>query len=315
MRTMRAAAVTLLAVSGLLAQTAGAPKVDKQALENYVRYAEGYTSAVKFTIDDPQPSAFPGFFRVLVHLSMTSAGGTSKLDRSYYVTGDGRHFINGAIWSLNESPFKETLAHLPADGFSFGPADAKVTLVVFSDFECPFCQGFAKTVRENLPAKYPKDVRVVFKDFPIESIHPWARAAAEASHCFGKQKPDAFWTFHDWVFAHQKEINRDNLRQKVMALGKEQALDADKLGACLDSRATAAEVEESLKAGQGLQIQQTPTLFINGRMEPEALPWPTLDAIVQLELGRPQSIPGPAARTGAMAGDCCAVGIPSVAKR
>jgi protein-disulfide isomerase len=313
MRKIWAAALTLLAALASFAQApvapAPAPHVDKQALENYVRYAEGYSAAVQFAVDDPVPSAYPGFFRVLVHLSMTSKGGTSKLDRSYYVTADGQHFISGSIWALNESPFKETLAQLPTGGFSFGPVDAKVTLVVFSDFECPFCQGFAKTLRENLAAKYPKDVRVVFKDFPIDSIHPWAHAAAEASHCFGRQKPDAFWTFHDWMFAHQKEITRDTLREKIMAQGKEQGLDEQKLGACLDTHAAAAEVDASLKAGEALQIRQTPTVFINGRVEPEAVPWAALDAIVQLELERPASIPGPAA------GSCCAVSIPSGSKR
>ena len=149
---------------------------------------------------------------------------------------------------------------------------------------------------------------MVFKDFPIESIHPWAHAAAEASQCFGSQNPEAFWAFHDWVFAHQKEITTDNLREKVVALGKEKALDATKLGSCLDTHATAERVNESIKAGQRLQIQQTPTVFINGRMEPEAVPWPALDAVIQLELGRPVTIPGPAASA------CCEVAIPSALK-
>lgn len=305
MRKLCAGAITMLFCGGhLLFAEPAAPKLDKPKLESYVRYAEGYSNAVRFVIDDPVPSANPGYFRVLVHLTM----GASKMDRLYYLTPDGRHFINGSVWDLGESPFKDTLAHLPLDGFSFGPADAKVTIVVFSDFECPFCQTFAKTVRESLPAKYPKDVRVVFKDFPIAAIHPWAHAAAEASHCFGNQSKDAFWVFHDWIFAHQKEITPENLREKVLALGKEKALDTGKLGSCLDTHATAATVNKSIEAGQNLQIQQTPTVFINGRMEPEAVPWPALDAVIQLELGRPVTIPGPTAAA------CCEAGIPSASK-
>ncbi len=186
-----------------------APKIDKQKLETYIRYAEGYSPEVKMAIDDPVPSAFPGYFRVLVHLS----AGTHKLDRVYYVTPDGVQFINGSIWKLNESPFLDTLEHLPTDGPSFGPSNAKVTVVVFSDFECPYCRELAKTVRDNIPQKYPNDVRVVFKDFPIDSIHKWARAAAEAAHCLASQKPEAFWAFHDWVFEHQQEVNETNLRE------------------------------------------------------------------------------------------------------
>jgi protein-disulfide isomerase len=298
--------IALVGTSGVLFAEPPAPKLDKAKLENYIRYAEGFLSSVKIVIDDPVPSGNAGFFRVLVHLS-TSA---SKLERLYYVTPDGEHIISGSIWDLNESPFQDTLAHLPKNGYAFGPADAKITVVVFSDFQCPFCQGFAQTVRQNLPAKYPKDVRLIFKDFPIDSIHPWAHAAAEASHCFGNQNPDAFWAFHDWIFAHQKEITPQNLREKVMALGKEKALDESKLGSCLDTHASAAAVNENIKAGQNLMVQQTPTVFINGRLEPGALPWPELDAVLQLELGRPAAIPGPTSAAG-----CCEAGaIPSVSK-
>jgi protein-disulfide isomerase len=298
--------VSLLALGCVLFAGPSTPKFDKSKLENYIRYAEGFLSSVKIIIDDPVPSGNAGFFRVLVHLSQ----GDNKLERLYYLTPDGQHFINGSVWDLNGSPFQDTLANLPANGYSFGPADAKITVVVFSDFQCPFCQGFAQTVRQNLPAKYPKDVRVVFKDFPIDAIHPWAHAAAEASHCFGNQSPDAFWAFHDWIFAHQKEITPQNLREKVMALGKEKALDEEKLGSCLDTHASAAAVEESIKAGKNLMVQQTPTLFINGRLEPGALPWPELDAVLKLELGRPAAIPGPASKAG-----CCEVSvIPSISK-
>jgi protein-disulfide isomerase len=308
MRKTSAAAVfiALLGISRALFAEPPVPKLDKAKLENYIRYAEGFLSSVKFVIDDPVPSGNGGFFRVLVHLSTNE----SKLERLYYVTPDGQHFINGAIWDLNESPFKDTLANLPANGYSFGPATAKITIVIFSDFQCPFCQGFAKTVRENLPAKYPKDVRVIFKDFPIDSIHPWAHAAAEASHCFGNQSQDAFWAFHDWIFAHQKEITVQNLREKVVAFGKEKSFDEGKLGSCIDTHAGAAAVTESIKAGQNLMVQQTPTLFINGRLEPGALPWPALEAVLQLELGRPVAVPGPTAAAG-----CCEVAaVPSVSK-
>ena len=101
-------------------------------------------------------------------------------------------------------------------------------LVIFSDFECPYCREFAKTVRDNIPKQYPKDVRVVFEDFPLDSIHPWARAAAEDSHCVGSQSVDAFWAYHDWIFAHATEIKADNLRDKVLAWAKDQKLDTAK---------------------------------------------------------------------------------------
>jgi len=300
-----AALVALLVAGCLPASDPIAPKLDKARVEAYLRYAEGYTANVQFVIDDPLPSSYPEYFRVPVHLT----SGSAKIERVYYVTRDGQHFINGAVWDLNDSPFQETLKHLPSDGYSFGPADAKVTIVVFSDFQCPYCQKFAKTTRENLPQKYPKDVRVIFKDFPLETIHPWARAAAEASHCIGNQKPAAFWAFHDWIFDHQNEVNAANLREKTLDIAKQQNLEAAKTGACIDSHATASEVESSIQQGLVLQVQQTPTVFVNGRIEPGALPWTSLDALVEFELGRPNQVPGPTAQ------NCCEIGILATPKK
>lgn len=289
----------------ILAADPEAPKLDKARLEAYIRYAEGFAPAVKFAIDDPTPSPFKGYYRVIVHLSTAQ----SKLDRVYYVTLDGRDFINGSIWNLNDNPFLDTLEHLPTNGVSFGPQNAKVTMVVFSDFECPYCRAFARTLRSNLPQKYPNDVRVIFKDFPIQSIHPWAFAAAEAGHCIAVQKPDAFWKFHDWIFEHQQEINPGNLREKVGAFAKEQQLDSDKVLSCMDTHAMASEVSDSVKAGEQLQIQQTPTSFVNGREVSGAMEWQTLDQVIQMELNRPSAIPSPP-----NSDKCCQVSIPTVLK-
>jgi protein-disulfide isomerase len=281
------------------------PKIDKSRIEAYLRYAEGYAPGVKFVIDDPTPSPFKGYYRVMVHLSTAQ----SKLDRVYYVTADGRDLINGSIWNLNDNPFLDTLEHLPTTGPSFGPANAKVTLVVFSDFECPYCRAFARSVRDNVPQKYPNDVRVIFKDFPIQNIHPWAFPAAEAAHCIAAQKPEAFWTFHDWIFQHQEEINPGNLRDKVGAFAKEQQLDSAKILSCMETHAMAAEVNDSVKAGEALQIQQTPTSFANGRELSGAVEWKTLDGVIQMEINRPSAVPPPPADK------CCQATIPTVVKK
>lgn len=323
----------------LLAADASTPKIDKARFETYLRYAEGFTAPVKFDIDDPAPSAYKGYSRVVVHLSV----GAQKVgDRLYYVREDGEEFISGAIWNLNQNPFLDTLEHLPSGGFSFGPANAKVAIVAFSDFECPYCREFAKTVRENLPAKYPDTVRFEFQDFPIDTIHPWARAAAEIGRCLGDQKPAAFWVFHDWIFEHQQQATEwfksagggkpgsaaqagspapegatsgavkqipKEMREQAMAIAKGAGLDASSVGTCIDTRATAKAVEESVRVARALQIQQTPTLFINGRMAAGAIAWKDLDAVIQLELNRPKQIPGPDTAK------CCEVTIPTVLKK
>src|SRR3954452_11753120 len=289
-QSMLAAMLGLASVAQtVIAADPATVSIDKTRLESFVRYTEGYTPVVKMTIDDPNSSVFKGLSRVVVHLTL----GQQAIDKVYFVSADGQQFMNGSLWNLNESPWLDTLVHLPTNGPSYGPANAKITLVVFSDFQCPYCRSFAKTMREDLPKKYGNDVRVVFEDFPIASIHKWAVAGAEASHCVGDGSSQVFWAFHDWIFEHQGEVNETNLREKTLDFAKTQKLDAAKVSACLDSHATANEVIENLKAGTGLGIQQTPTFFINGRMVSGAVPWNNLDAIVQLELNRPREIPAP----------------------
>jgi protein-disulfide isomerase len=291
-----------LAVTYLLAADASAPKIDNAKLQSYVRYVEAYTAEVKLAVDDPVPSAYPGYYRVVVHAAL----GTQKVGDRLYYTADGQHFSGGALWDLSQNPFADTLARLPTDGPSFGPENAKFTMVIFSDFECPYCREFAKTIRTNIPQKYPNDVRIVFKDFPIPSIHPWAVAASEAGECLAREKPAAFWAFHDWIFEHQQEVNASNIKEKTLVIAKEQAVDEAKVGACIDTHATQAQVEESMRAGRALQIEQTPTTFLNGRMVPGALPWSALDALLRFESNRPKDIPA------APAAKCCQVTIPTV---
>ena len=315
LRTSKIFLLAGLCAAAIWAADSAAPKLDKPKLESYLRYIEGYTAAVKIVIDDPTPSAYSGYSRVMVHLSMDTR---HVGDRLYYVSADGERFFSGLLWDINDNPFLDTLEHLPANGPSFGPANAKVILVVFSDFECPYCREFASTVRANIPKKYPNDVRVVFEDFPIASIHPWAEVAAEDAHCLSDQNTTAFWAFHDWIFEHQGEVNDvfehqkatfpAYLRDKIVAIAKQQNLETRKLATCIDTHAGAQAVAETVKAGWELQIQQTPTSFINGRMLPGAQPWTNLDAVIQLELNRPKEIPGPPAK-------CCEVTAPTVFKR
>lgn len=264
-----------------------APAIDRQKLESYLRFAEGFSPSVKFVLDDPVATPIPGFYRLPVHLSM----GETKQDKTYYLTADGQHIVGSPVWDLNKSPFIAVADKLTTGGPSFGPANAKVTIVVFSDFECPYCREFARTVRDNIPQKYPKEVRVVFKDFPLDAIHPWARAAAEASHCMSDGRPDVFWAYHDWIFQHQGEITAGNLKEKVLGFAKEHALDSQKVASCVDNHSTKDEVESNVKKGREIEVEQTPTFFLNGRMVSGAVAWGSLNTLIQMEINRPAVVP------------------------
>src|SRR3954452_2353560 len=136
--------VIALAIPTLAGADPSPVSIDKTRLESFIRYTEGYTPVVKMTIEDPTPSAFKSLSRVVVHLTL----GQQAIDKIYFVSADGQQFISGTLWSLNQSPWLDTLLHLPTTGPSYGPANPKITMVVFSDFQCPYCRSFAKTMRE-----------------------------------------------------------------------------------------------------------------------------------------------------------------------
>ena len=159
------------------------------------------------------------------------------------------------------------------DDPTFGPADAQVTIVEFSDFECPFCRQEYPVVKELL-AKYPREVRFQYRDFPITDAHPHAFAAAEAAECAGVQ--GKYWEYHDLLFEHQGNLAREDLAQYAIAA----RLDLARFNACLDGRVKSAEVEDDLNAGVTLGVGGTPTFFINGMKYEGVLSLEELEGIV-----------------------------------
>ena len=174
-----------------------------------------------------------------VHLSYNGQG----KDEHYYVSSDGKNIVKGEVFDTAKNPFQNNLDKMKTDNQPwFGAAKPQVDMVVFGDFQCPFCKSEAQTVRTNLLKTFPMGVRVVFKDFPLEAIHPWARAGSIAGRCVYKQNADKFWDFHDWIYSVQETIDPTNLKDKVVEWGGKNGLDAKALGSCIDTKATDAEV-------------------------------------------------------------------------
>jgi protein-disulfide isomerase len=278
---MRTAAILLLFLSSLAWAAPGKGALDKATLENYLRHVELFRGDVTFQLDDPKPSKYlPGFSEVLVHLIFNSV----EKDELFYVSADGQTIIRGDVFNLGKSPFQSNLDKLTlTDQPSFGPADAPVAIVEFGDFECPDCKMEAPVLRHDLPEAFGSKVRVYFKNFPLESVHPWARAAAITGRCVFQQGQPAFWKFYDWIYENQDQITGDNLNAKVLAWAGDNAVDTLKLGQCVDTKATEPEVNRSIAEGHALGIQGTPTLFINGR-KIGGLMWPDLQLVINKEL-------------------------------
>lgn len=151
------------------------------------------------------------------------------------------------------------------DAASLGPKDAPVTLVLFSDFQCPFCSQMAAGLRrEILPAEGDK-LRLIFRQFPLP-MHPWARAAAEATACASVQNDKYFWTLHDYIFTHQREITIDNMASKLSEQAATmEGFDLAQFKTCIDKKETAASIDRDVAFGNELKVSGTPTLFINGQ--------------------------------------------------
>ena len=258
-----------------------ASALDKATLEAYIRHLSVWGPQIKVEVADPKPSPLPGMLEVKVH---ASAGNASQ-DEVFFVSKDGQKIVRGIVYDVKENPFKPDLDKLKTDlQPNFGTPGASVVLVLFSDFECPFCKEEAKVLRTNLLSTYPKQVRLYFKDMPLDQIHPWAKAAAIAGRCVFKQNPTAFWDYHDWIYEHQGEITKENLRDKVLEFAKGKEIDALQLGRCMDTRATEAEVDKSVGEARELHVMSTPTLFVNGRRLPNQVAWPDLRMIIDQEI-------------------------------
>jgi protein-disulfide isomerase len=281
----RTLAFTVLMAAALWsAEKAPAKKsaLDKPTLEAYVRHLFVWGPSIKVELGNPKPSPLPGFDEVLVH----ATAGEASADETLYVSRDGQKIVRGTFFEIDKNPFKAQLDKLHTElQPSFGTPGAPVVIVLFSDFECPYCKEEAKSLRSNLVSTYPKEVRLYFKDLPLAQIHPWAMPAAIAGRCIFKQNPAAFWTYHDWIYEAQADITADNLKSKILEFVKGKEIDPMQLERCMDSKATQPEIDKSMAEAKALGVNATPTLFVNGRQLVGAqAAWANLRQVIDYEI-------------------------------
>ena len=155
-----------------------------------------------------------------------------------------------------------------------------VTLIEFSDFQCPFCQRVAPTLKQ-VRETYGDKVRIVWKDFPLTQIHPQAFKAGEAAHCAGDQ--GKFWEYHDRLFANQQPLQPEDLKKHATDLG----LDARGVQrVSRHRRSTVSACATASPQGTRLGVNSTPTIYINGRMLSGAQPYETFVSVIDEELSR-----------------------------
>lgn len=169
---------------------------------------------------------------------------------------------------------KTNLFNVDSEDNIRGDIEALITIVEFSDFQCPYCSSFHNTMTKVME-DYPDKVRWVYKHFPLDSIHPYARKAAEASECAAEQ--GNFWEYSDVLFSQQSKINLPFLKEAAVEIG----LDVDKFNVCLESDKYASKVEQDYQEGLKSGVRGTPGSFINGQELGGAVPYEKLKTIIE----------------------------------
>jgi protein-disulfide isomerase len=240
--------------------TAKAALPSQATVEGFLKQMFGWNQELTWKIADIKPAEAQGFSEVT---AIFNTPGGQQVFR-IYVTPDQKFALTGDMVPFGENPFAAARADLKAaNGPSHGPADAAVTIVEFGDLECPACKAAQPNVTK-LMEEEPK-ARLVFQNFPLETIHKWAMIGAKYLDCVGPENDDALWKFIGTVYDHQGEITPENAEAKLKEYAKVAGANPDTVAACSAKPETEKRVRESMALGEKLGVTSTPTFFINGR--------------------------------------------------
>lgn len=266
-------------------QTANLPS--EETVNGFLEQMFGYDPALSWKIVSIRPSVAEGLAEVDVVLQ----GPQGPQGQKFYVTPDGRHALVGDIFPFGAHPFEAARKELEreAHGPSRGPAEAQVTIVEFSDLQCPHCKEEQPTLDKLLDDN--KNVRLVFENFPLPA-HDWAAKAAAYADCIGRSSKDAFWKFIESVYAAQNDITAANADDKLKGLADQAGAKGTEIAACAAQPETMTRVEQSVALGKSLDVNSTPTIFINGRkLSPGGIPVEVLQKLVDFAAKQAKETP------------------------
>lgn len=270
-----AAALWLAGIASLYAQTerpAAPPDQRAATTEKIIRYMrERYVipDTVKMTVGPFQDSPFADYYQT----TLTLEDGKQKNSQKFFLSKDGRYLVEGTIFNLNGNPRTDIVRSIALeDQPAQGSARAPVTIVEYGDLQCPTCGRLHEFLEKEVVPKYGDKVRIVFKDYPLPSIHNWALTAALAAECVYQLNPEAFVAYRTLVFQDQSSLESvakddgSKALNPLLDLGAQAGVDRAKLASCVDSQATLPRVQESVREGQMLGLTRVPTTFVNGRV-------------------------------------------------
>ncbi|HBL15886.1 MAG: hypothetical protein A2X36_06850 [Elusimicrobia bacterium GWA2_69_24] len=249
-------AALLLAVAASAAE-APAPK----GLEDHVRESYNIPAMVAVKLGAPEASVVPGFQKIkvtFVHRGMEQV-------ETLFLSSDQKHYVMGGFKDLASTPDDERLKKMDLRGAAVrGKAGAPVSVVEYTDFQCPFCQKGYRIMAQKIMKDYPDKVSWVYKSYPLKGMHPWAEPAAVAVECALLQSQDRFWALHDLIFDNQQEIRLQNFDEKLKELAGAAKVDLKKLEACRKESKTLAKVQRDLAETEALGANGAPAFFVNG---------------------------------------------------
>jgi protein-disulfide isomerase len=265
---------------GALALPAMAAGPDADQIIRYYRKKNNIPPAQKVAVANLHDSAIKGAKEGELQIGDPPA--TKSV--AFTVSADGRYVIFGDTEDVTVDPSKAVMAKINLKGEpSRGPDNAKVTIVEFSDFQCPFCSRGYNTIEQQVLKEYGDKVKFYYKNYPLP-FHPWAQLGAVAAECAKQQKPDAFWTLYKGLFEQQKDITADNVKEKSHAILADSKVDMAKFDDCFDNKKTQAGVKADQAEGGSVGVTGTPSFVINGRLLVGAQPFEQFKAVIDDEM-------------------------------
>jgi len=238
-------------------------KDPKTEIVQHIRQEFKVPETTNLTVGPFHDSGIPNFLATTV----AAQSDKGKQTEDFYATSDNRVFVMGKILNLGVDLRREALKTIVTTNQpSQGPAHAPVIIVEYADLECPMCGKLHLFLENDLLPKYGDKVRVIFKEFPLVQIHDWSLTAAIANECVYKLKPEAFAPYRTLVFQNQSTTNAANVRDNLLGYADQVGVDRSSLAGCLDSKASMPRIDEGTSEAKKLEVQSTPTCFINGRM-------------------------------------------------
>lgn len=248
-------------------------------IQNEIRSRYSVSPQVDISISAPETSDVPGFDKIVV----TFAHDAKKTTFDFLISKDRQTLARLEKIDISQ----DLMSKIDVKGRPVrGNRDAKVLIVNYDDFQCPYCAKMHASLFPGLLKEYSGKVKFVYKDYPLVEIHPWAMHAAVDANCLADQNSDAYWDFADYVHAnrvaiagHSPQEAFDNLDKQAMEQGNKYHVDAQKLNACV-KKSDDSGVRASMAEADKLGVDATPTLFINGERISGIIPDDVMHSII-----------------------------------